>query len=109
MSSDDRDVVIVLTTVGGADEARTIGRTLIEERLAGCVNLLPEMTSIYRWQGAVQEDREYQLVIKTTRARLDALRTRVHELHSYELPEFLVLAVASGSPGYVQWLGESTS
>jgi periplasmic divalent cation tolerance protein len=108
MRTDDREAVIVLTTTGSADEARTIGRTLVEERLAACVNLLPEMTSIYRWKGDVQEDRESQLIIKTTRAKIDALRTRLHELHSYELPEFIVLAGVTGSPGYLQWLMEST-
>jgi periplasmic divalent cation tolerance protein len=109
MSSDDREPVLVLTTTGSADEARTIGRVLVEERLAACVNLLPEMTSIYRWQDAVQEDREHQLVIKTTRGQIDAIRTRVHELHSYELPEFLVVTIADGSPLYLEWLKASTT
>jgi periplasmic divalent cation tolerance protein len=108
MSSDDREAVLVLTTTGTAVEAGTIGRTLVGEGLAACVNLLPEMTSVYRWHGAVHEDREHQLVIKTTRGQIDALRTRLHELHSYELPEFLVLSVAAGSPGYLEWLTEST-
>ena len=108
MSSDDQEPVLVLTTTASGDEARTIGRALVGERLAACVNLLPEMTSIYRWQGDVLEDREHQLLIKTTRGQIEALRSRVHELHSYELPEFLILSVATGSPGYLHWLKEST-
>ena len=107
MSSDDREAVIVLTTTGNAEEAHAIARALVEERLAACVNMLDEMTSIYRWQGAVQEDREHQLVIKTTRQRLEAVRGRIGALHSYELPEFLVLA-AGGSPEYLRWLAQST-
>jgi periplasmic divalent cation tolerance protein len=107
MSSADRDAVVVLTTTGSAEEAHTIGRALVGERLAACVNLLPEMTSIYRWQGAVQEDREHQLVIKTTRQQVNAVQARIRELHSYELPEFLVLSVG-GSSEYLGWLEQST-
>jgi len=66
------------------------------------------MTSVYRWEGAVQEDRERQLVIKTTRGRLDALRERLHELHTYDVPEFLVLSVENGSSAYLHWMSEST-
>jgi periplasmic divalent cation tolerance protein len=109
MSSDDHEPVLVLTTTAGVDEARTIARALVGERLAACVNLLPEMTSIYRWHGDVQEDREHQLIIKTTRRQIEALRSRLHALHSYDLPEFLILSVATGSPGYLRWLTASTS
>jgi periplasmic divalent cation tolerance protein len=107
MSSDDREAVIVLTTTGSAGEARTIAQALVAERLAACVNVLADMISIYRWEGAVQEEQECQLVIKTTRPRVEALRARVHELHSYDLPEFLVLE-AGGSSAYVNWLARST-
>jgi len=109
MTSTDRiDAVIVLTTIGSAEQAQVIARTLVDERLAACVNLLPDMTSVYRWEGAVQEDRERQLVIKTTRGRLDALRERLHELHTYDVPEFLVLSVENGSSAYLHWMSEST-
>ena len=109
MSWPDRiDAVVVLTTVGTAEQARTIARALIDERLAACVNVLPEMTSFYRWQGDVHEDQERQLIIKTTREALDAVRSRVHALHTYDLPELLVLSVETGSERYLRWIGENS-
>ena len=84
-------VAIVLTTLGADADAATLARTLVEERLAACVNMLPPMTSVYRWQGKVEQDREQQMVIKTTADRVAALQTRLRQLHPYELPEFLVL------------------
>lgn len=99
--------VIVLTTLGAQADAAAFARVLVDERLAACVNVLPPMTSVYRWKGVVEEDREQQLVIKTTSDRVAALEARFHELHPYEVPEFLVLAVSEGSPAYLEWLGES--
>jgi periplasmic divalent cation tolerance protein len=98
--------VVVLTTIGAATDGAALARTLVEERLAACVNVLPPMTSFYRWQGAVEEDREQQLVMKTTADRVAALEARVRTLHSYELPEFLVLT-ASGSAAYLEWVAQS--
>ena len=97
-------VVLVLTTVPDDESAETIARTLVEERLAACVNLLPPMTSIYRWKGAVERDTERQMVMKTTGALVPALERRLKELHSYELPEFIVLDVAGGSDAYLAWV-----
>lgn len=102
------DAVIVFTTVGAAADAGALARTLVEERLAACVNILPEMTSVYRWKGAVEEDRERLLVMKTTRRTVDRLRARIHSLHAYEVPEFLVLPVEDGSDAYLRWVAEST-
>ena len=99
-------VSIVLTTLGADADATAIARTLIDERLAACVNVLPPMTSVYRWQGKVEQDREQQLVIKTAQDRLWALQARLRELHPYELPEFLVLD-AEASEAYFAWVGES--
>jgi len=101
------ETVVVLTTVGSAAEAATLARTLVDERLAACVNVLPEMASWYRWEGAVNEGQERLLVIKTTRRLLETLQTRVHALHPYDLPEFLVLPVTGGSRGYLNWIVES--
>lgn len=98
---------IVLTTLGAATDAASLARTLVEERLAACVNVLPAMTSTYRWKNAVEEEREQQLVIKTSRDRVAALEARIRELHPYELPEFLVLD-ASGADAYLAWIREST-
>lgn len=99
-------VSIVLTTFGADADAASIARTLIEERLAACVNILPPMTSVYRWQGKVEQDREQQLVIKTAQDRVWALQARLRQLHPYELPEFLVLD-AIASEAYWAWVGES--
>jgi periplasmic divalent cation tolerance protein len=99
------DAAVVLTTLGADADAAALARTLVGEGLAACVNVLPAMTSIYRWKGAVEEDREQQLVIKTSRAAVPALETRLRQLHPYELPEFLVLA-ASGSDAYLGWIDE---
>jgi periplasmic divalent cation tolerance protein len=99
-------VSIVLTTLGADADASAIARTLIDERLAACVNILPVMTSVYRWQGKVEQDREQQIVIKTAAARVPALQARLKQLHPYELPEFLILD-ATGSEAYLAWVGES--
>ena len=100
--------MIVLTTLGAQADAAAFARVLVDERLAACVNVLPAMTSVYRWKGAIEEDREQQLVIKTTSDRVAALEARFHELHPYEMPEFVVVAATDGSSGYLQWLDEST-
>jgi periplasmic divalent cation tolerance protein len=100
-------VVLVLTTVPDDASAEAIARTLVEEKLAACVNLLAPMASIYRWKGAVERSTERQLVMKTTRALVPALERRLKELHAYELPEFIVLPVDGGSDGYLQWVAAS--
>jgi len=100
--------VIVLTTLGAQTDAAAFARVLVDERLAACVNILPVMTSVYRWKGTIEEDREQQLVIKTTSDRVEALEARFRELHPYELPDLLVVATTDGSAGYLAWLEEST-
>ena len=101
--------MVVLTTLGAQTDAGEFARILISERLAACVNVLPPMTSVYRWKGAIEEDREQQIVIKTTANRLGALEARFKGLHPYETPEFLVIEVGSGSAAYLDWLGKSVS
>jgi periplasmic divalent cation tolerance protein len=103
------DLVIVLTTAPDDERANVWARALVEERLAACVNVHASMTSFYRWHGAVERDAERQLVIKTTRARLPALQARLRELHSYDLPEFLVLTVDQASEAYAKWVQEETT
>ena len=100
------DVRIALTTTGSLEEGRRLARLLVERRLAACVNLVPNLTSIYRWQGAVEEAAEVLLIMKTTKKQISALESAVRELHSYEVPEFLVLDVQSGSQPYLNWLLE---
>ncbi|MBI2828634.1 MAG: divalent-cation tolerance protein CutA [Acidobacteria bacterium] len=99
--------VIVLTTLAADVDAGALARTLVAERLAACVNILPVMTSVYRWQGRVEEERERQLVIKTAADLVSALAARLGELHPYEVPEFLVLRVSEGSDAYLRWLRDS--
>lgn len=98
---------IVLTTVANPEEAERLGRTLVEERLAACATLIPGVQSIYRWQGEVESATETLLFIKTGPEQLAALEARLHELHSYETPEFLVLAVDAASQPYLDWLHAS--
>lgn len=103
------DVVLVLSTAPAApgdDTAEQIARTLIDERLAACVNVHAPMVSIYRWKGAVERESERQLVIKTTRAALPAVEKRLRDLHPYELPEFIVLPASGGSDAYLGWVAQ---
>jgi periplasmic divalent cation tolerance protein len=101
------DCVVVLTTFPeeGAD---TLAIALVEERLAACVNVLEPMRSIYRWKGRVETAVERQVVIKTKAANVANLETRIKELHPYDLPEFLVIAVDAGSRAYLAWVSESS-
>ena len=105
--SSSAEVVLVLTTIGADADAAVLARTLVEERLAACVNIGAPMTSVYRWKGAIEEDREQQLVIKTTGDRLVALESRLRALHPYELPEFVVLSASGGSTAYLEWVRAS--
>jgi periplasmic divalent cation tolerance protein len=101
------EIVLVLTTVPAGDQGEAIARALVDERLAACVNVHGPMTSFYRWQGAVVRDAERQLVIKTTSARVPGVLARLRELHTYELPELVVMPVAEGSTAYIDWVSES--
>ncbi len=101
------DAVVVYVTAPSAEEARTLARALVEERLAACVNLLP-VESVYRWQGQLEEASEILLVVKTCHGRLDALAARVRALHSYTVPEIIALPLLAGWPPYLQWLEEET-
>ncbi len=103
------DYVIVLTTLPADADAGGFGRTLVEERLAACVNILPAMESVFRWEGRVEQEAERQVIIKTARERVAALWDRIRELHPYEVPEFVVLSISDGSDAYLRWLGDSTS
>jgi periplasmic divalent cation tolerance protein len=98
---------IVLTTTASPDEAARLAGTLVEERLAVCATLIPAVQSIYQWQGQIESATETLLLLKTGPDQLAALETRLHELHSYQIPEFLVLNVESGSHPYLDWLHAS--
>ncbi|MEI9968491.1 MAG: divalent-cation tolerance protein CutA [Terracidiphilus sp.] len=98
---------IVMTTVANAEEAARLGRTLVEERLAACVTVLPSAHSIYSWQGKIESTDETLLLLKTATYQLPALESRLQELHSYETPEFLVIEIEAGSESYLKWLREN--
>lgn len=95
---------IVMTTVVSPEEATRLGRTLVEERLAACATLLPPVHSIYRWHDQIESSAETLLLLKTCTGQLPALESRLQQLHSYQTPEFLVLAIEAGSHSYLDWL-----
>lgn len=101
------DKRIVLSTAGSEDEARKIAHHLVEQRLAACVNIIPRIESVYRWEGKVESNREYLLLIKTSSTMFPEVRDAILELHSYELPECVEIAVEDGSSEYLQWMEES--
>ena len=101
--------LVVLTTLGSAEAARRLVRELVDERLVACGNVLPGVTSIYRWQGAVQEEAEVLVVLKTTGARWNALRDAVRQRHPYEVPELLALPVSHALEPYAAWLARETA
>ncbi|MBV8674642.1 MAG: divalent-cation tolerance protein CutA [Acidobacteriaceae bacterium] len=98
---------IVVSTAASMDEASRIAHELIERRLAACVSQLPGLVSVYRWRDTVEQTAEVLLLIKTSEERLPALEAALRELHSYEVPEFLVLPVPAGSGAYLEWLFSS--
>lgn len=105
----DESVRLVFVTGPDTDTLQSIGRVLVEESLAACVNVLPGVTSVYRWEGQVRADAEAMAIIKTTEARVQAARLRVAELHPYDVPEFVAVDVAEGSPAYLRWVRESVT
>jgi periplasmic divalent cation tolerance protein len=100
------DTVIVLTALGAPRDAERIARALVDERLAACVNVVPGVVSIYRWKGAVEQETELLLVIKTVAERVDALKARLLELHPYELPEVVVIPIGGGHGAYLEWIAQ---
>lgn len=101
------EVRIVFVTGPEAGTLETLGRSLVEERLAACVNVIPGVSSVYRWKGEVQTDSEAIAMIKTTEDRVMSLRERITDLHPYDVPEFLTVSVTEGSEAYLNWVRES--
>jgi periplasmic divalent cation tolerance protein len=102
------NVLIVLTNCPDAEIADRIARTLVESGLAACVNQLPPVSSVYRWQGAVERAIEVPLLVKTTRERLDDVQGAIRGLHPYELPEIVAIPVVAGLPAFLRWVVEET-
>jgi periplasmic divalent cation tolerance protein len=103
------DFIQVVTTVGKQDEARRIADALVERRLAGCVHIAGPVESVYRWQGKIETATEWQCWIKTRLEHYEAVEAAIRELHSYEVPEILVLPVIAGSASYLKWLADETT
>src|SRR5262245_25291253 len=102
------DPLLLMMTCANRNEAETIARTLVDESLAACCTIVGDVTSVYRWEGAVERAEEVMVIIKTVAARYDELERRVHELHSYDTPELIALPITTGSRKYLAWLGAST-
>jgi periplasmic divalent cation tolerance protein len=98
--------VVVLSAVGAQPDAERIARALVEQRLAACVNVVPGVMSIYRWKGAVEQEGEVLLVIKTIGERVEQLKARLLQLHPYELPEVVVIPIGGGHGAYLEWIAE---
>lgn len=102
------EYVLLYVTTSSRDEAMAIGRAVVEERLAACANVLPGMTSIYRWQGAIEQSDETVLLLKTRSELANEATRRVVALHSYECPCVVALPIEAGNPSYLQWISEQT-
>jgi periplasmic divalent cation tolerance protein len=100
---------LVLTAASSPEESKKIARALVESRLAACVNIIPKIESVYRWEGKVEEAHEYLLLIKTTQEAFPRLREMIQQLHSYDVPECIALSVEEGSQAYLNWIDASVS
>ena len=98
------DKIVVFSTCSTGEEAKRLARHLIDERLAACVNVIRAVDSYYRWQGKIEEDVEYLLVIKTSRELFDRLRAEWEKIHSFEIPELIALPIVDGAPSYLHWM-----
>ena len=103
------EAAVILTTAPKEDEALTLAKALVGDGLAACVNIVPGVRSIYRWEGKVCDDAEFLLIVKTTLARQDAVIAKIQSVHSYDCPEAIALPVVAGSRKYLDWLSEATS
>jgi len=99
------DKIVVLCTCASPEEAGKIARTLVEKRLAACVNILPAVRSIYRWKDAIEDDPETLLLVKSSRALFNELRAEIEKLHSYEIPEAIAIPIVDGLERYLEWMG----
>ena len=100
--------VVVLITVGDPEEARRIADALMDRRKAACVNIVPQVTSIFRWEGNVEDEKESLLVVKTRAELFPELKALVSGIHSYEVPEIIALPIVDGNAEYLEWIGTET-
>ena len=102
------NAILVLTTTDSAELAQRIATALVEAGHAACVNIVPGIRSIYRWEGKVCDEGEWLLIIKSVAEQFDAVRSHIRRLHTYQLPEVIAVSITSGDPDYLRWLGEQT-
>lgn len=102
------ETIVVYITAPNEDEAARIAKAIVEERLAGCINIVKGIRSIYSWQGKIEDDAEVLMIVKTQRHLFEPLKRRVKELHSYTVPEIIALPIIEGSEDYLNWLKEVT-
>lgn len=100
--------IVVFITAAKEDEAAKIAHALVEAKLAGCVNIISNIRSVYRWEGKIEDDKEILMIAKTQKKLFRRLAKKVKELHSYAVPEIIAMPVVSGSPDYLKWLSEVT-
>ncbi|SFM78765.1 divalent-cation tolerance protein CutA [Thermodesulforhabdus norvegica] len=108
MNTAAQNVMVVLVTVPNAEEASRIAKTVVQEKLAACVNIVPQIRSVYSWKGEVCDDPESLMIIKTRAELFGAIRDRIKELHSYEVPEIIGVRLSDGIDGYISWVFEVT-
>jgi periplasmic divalent cation tolerance protein len=104
-----QQAILVLTNVPDSAVAKTLAEAMVEQRLAACVNILPVVQSVYRWQGVVEQANEITLMIKTTQTRYAELERLIRHLHPYEVPEVIAIPLSAGLPSYLQWIETETS
>lgn len=108
-ASDVNEAIVVFVTTPNSEEAARLGEMMVAARLAACVQILPEMESVYRWQGQIERQKEVLLIAKTTRSKFEELEREVRAIHSYETPEIVALPLVAGSSPYLEWLNSSVN
>ena len=104
-----KNIKLIYVTSSSEDEALNIGRTLIDERLVACVNIIPAVRSIYRWEGAIEDEKEAVLVMKTVGAKVDAVTKKIKSIHSYDCPCVVVMDIINGNDDFLQWIVNETA
>lgn len=108
-ANDVNEAIVVFVTTANSEEAAQLAEMLVRQRLAACVQILPEIESVYRWQGKIERQKEVLLIAKTTKSKFEELEAKVRAIHSYETPEIVALPLIAGSPPYLEWLNSSVN
>jgi periplasmic divalent cation tolerance protein len=103
------DLIVAFVTTNTEREASSLAQKIVQERLAACVNIVPQIRSVYEWEGEIHDEQEHLLIIKSLKTKLDQLKGFIEKHHSYEVPEFIALEVSDNLPDYLQWVRDVTS